>query len=55
MKCGSKCFIVEVELNGEVKTERINARTPVDARKVTRGKYGVNAVIRSAVAEKRKP
>ena len=53
MKCGSKCFLVEVELNGEKKTKRINARTPVSARKVIRGQYGADAVILSAVEEKR--
>lgn len=53
MKCGSKCFLVEVEINGEIRTERINERTPVGARKFIRGKYGDDAVIISAVAEKR--
>lgn len=52
MKCGSKCFLVEVELNGEKQTKRINARTPVSARKVIRGQYGADAVIISAVEEK---
>ena len=53
MKCGSKCFLVEVELNGEKQTKRINARTPVSARKVIRGQYGADALIISAVEEKR--
>lgn len=53
MKCGSKCFLIEVELDGEIKTERINARTPVSARKVIRGQYGADAVIISAIEEKR--
>ena len=53
MKCGSKCFLVEVELNGEKITKRINARTPVSARKVIKGKYGADTVIISAVQEKR--
>ena len=53
MKCGSKCFLVEVELNGEITTKRINARTPVSARKVIKGKYGADAVITSAVLEKK--
>lgn len=53
MKCGSKCFLVEIELNGEKKTKRINERTPVGARKAIRRQYGADAIIISAVAEKR--
>lgn len=55
MMCGSKCFLVEIELDGEMKIKRVNARTPVNARKVIRGKYGDDAVILSAVAEKKNP
>lgn len=53
MMCGSKCFLVEIEVDGEKKTKRVNARTPVNARKVVRGKYGEDAVILSAVEEKK--
>lgn len=53
MKCGSKCFLIEMELDGETIIKRINERTPVSARKVIRKQYGADAVIISAVEEKR--
>ncbi len=34
MQCGAKCFVVEYEQNGEIKTMPIIARTPVQVRKV---------------------
>lgn len=36
MRCGSKCFIVEYELEGETKRAYITTRTPAEARKVLR-------------------
>lgn len=53
MMCGSKCFVVKVELNGEQLIKKVNAKTPVNARKVVRGKYGTDAKIISAVIDKR--
>lgn len=53
MQCGSKCFQIEVELNGKKKTETVRARTSIHARKVIRGKYGKEAVILSAVEERK--
>lgn len=53
MQCGSKCFRIEVEVNGEQKTETVRARTPVNARKVIRNKYGSEAVILSAVVDRK--
>lgn len=52
MQCGSKCFRIEVEVNGEQKQETVRARTSVSARKVIREKYGKEAVILSAVEDK---
>ncbi len=45
MKCGSKCFVVEMEVNGEIQKKLVKARTPVDARKVIRLEYGKQAEI----------
>ncbi|WP_168157238.1 hypothetical protein [Sporosarcina ureilytica] len=53
MICGSKCFLVEVALNGEKQIKRVRARTPVSARKVIRRKYGYEVVILSSVEEKK--
>lgn len=53
MQCGSKCFQIEVELDGKQKTETVRARTAINARKVIRGKYGKEAVILSAVEDKK--
>lgn len=36
MQCGARCFIVEFETNGQLKSKRIIARTPAKARKVIR-------------------
>lgn len=54
MRCGSKCFIVEIEVNGEKKTKPVTARTPVEARKTIRLEYGGDAHIISVVEEQRK-
>lgn len=53
MMCGSKCFLVEMELNGTKQIKQVTARTPVGARKVIRGEYGANAEIVSVKEEKR--
>ena len=52
MKCGSKCFIVEMEVYGEKKENRVMARTPVAARKVVRLEYGKQAEILTVRKEK---
>ncbi|MGG4467666.1 hypothetical protein ABER68_06555 [Paenibacillus alvei] len=54
MRCGAKCFLVELEINGEKQVKPINARTPVDARKTIRFEYGAEANILSVRSEKRK-
>lgn len=53
MWCGAKCFIVEMEINGEKKRQPVNARTPAGARKVIRSKYGKETEIFSVREEKR--
>lgn len=36
MRCGAKCFIVQYELDGDIKIMEVNSRTPAEARKVLR-------------------
>ncbi len=45
MKCGAKCFIVELEIDGKVKKKSVISRTPVSARKTIRRTYGEDANI----------
>lgn len=45
MKCGAKCFIVELVVDGIVKTESVITRTPISARKTIRRAYGKDANI----------
>lgn len=40
MRCGEKCFLVEIETDGKLLTHPINARTPAEARKNIRKEYG---------------
>ena len=54
MRCGSKCFLVEMEVNGEKQVKPVTARTPVDARKTIRLEYGAEAQILSVLEEKKK-
>lgn len=51
MRCGSKCFKVEMEINGRKQTEFIRARTPASVRKTVRSEYGENSVILSVQKE----
>ncbi|MCM3439796.1 hypothetical protein [Metabacillus halosaccharovorans] len=53
MRCGSKCFVVEMEIRGELRREAVTTRTSVDARKTIRIEYGAEAQILS-VREKNK-
>ncbi|PYF08318.1 hypothetical protein [Ureibacillus chungkukjangi] len=53
MRCGSKCFLVEYEVNGEKQTKSIIARSPVEARKTIRYKYGSEPQILSVREDKR--
>lgn len=54
MRCGTKCFLVEVEVNGEVERKSVIARSQVEARKTIRTKFGADAQIVSVVEDKRK-
>lgn len=47
MLCGSKCFLVNLELNGTKQIKQVTARNPVGARKLIRRRYGVDVEILS--------
>lgn len=47
MRCGAKCFLVEIEVDAEVQTKSVNARTPAEARKAIRSAYGKETVIQT--------
>lgn len=53
MLCGSKCFLVEIELAGTKKMKKVTARNSIGARKVIRGEYGAGVRILSVKEEKR--
>lgn len=53
MQCGAKCFIVEVEIDGQRKTFPVNARTSVLARKTVRIQYEEAVKIVSVKEEKK--
>lgn len=53
MRCGAKCFLVQLELNGEKEIKSVNARTPVEARKAVRTEYGEKVQILSVKEEKK--
>ena len=52
MQCGAKCFIVEIEQDGELKRVPVKARTSVQARKTVRLQFEEAAKIISVKAEK---
>lgn len=49
MRCGAKCFLVEIEVKGDKDIKSVNARTPVEARKTIRNEYGREAEILSVI------
>lgn len=53
MQCGAKCFIVEVELDGEKKTFPVKARSNVLARKAVRVLYEDAVKIMSVKEDKK--
>ncbi len=53
MQCGAKCFTVQVEINGEIKTFPVTARSPIQARKAVRLQYEEAVKIISVRAEKK--
>ena len=52
MKCGAKCFIVELEMDGKIMRKSVISRTPVSARKTIRNAYGKDANILTVSKEK---
>lgn len=40
MRCGTKCFLVEIERSGKKELVEVIARTPAEARKRIRIEYG---------------
>lgn len=53
MRCGAKCFIVEIEKSGEKKHVFVTARTPAGARKIIRKEYG-NVISIISVKDRKK-
>lgn len=53
MRCGAKCFLVELEVKGIKQSRPIIARTPAEARKSIRLEYEGEAQILSVVEQKR--
>ncbi|WP_202617827.1 hypothetical protein [Bacillus dakarensis] len=54
MRCGSKCFLVEMEVLGEKRTQPVIARTPAEARKKIRLQYDAEVQVLSVREEKNK-
>lgn len=54
MRCGEKCFLVEMEVNGVVQVKPVTAKSPIEARKNIRLEYGEESKILSVTAEKKK-
>jgi hypothetical protein len=53
MRCGAKCFQVEVEANGKKQTVSTTARTTAEARKRIRLEYGAAMNILAVKEEKK--
>ncbi len=53
MRCGAKCFLVEIEADGIKQTMPISARTSAEARKTIRLEYGAEWNILSVKEEKK--
>ena len=53
MQCGAKCFLVEVELDGDKKVLPVTARSQVHARKAVRLQYDDLVNIISVKPEKK--
>ena len=53
MRCGAKCFVVEYELDGEVKRDVVTTRTSAEARKVLRQQTDGNATIMTVRQQKK--
>ncbi|WP_453993801.1 hypothetical protein [Bacillus nitroreducens] len=53
MRCGAKCFLVEMEVDGKTVVKSINARTPAEARKNIRNEIGAETKILTVKEEKK--
>ncbi|MBB3111478.1 hypothetical protein FHS18_003546 [Paenibacillus phyllosphaerae] len=53
MRCGSRCFSVTFEVDGDQQFKSVTARSSVDARKMIRQAYGESARIVSVKEEKK--
>jgi len=40
MRCGAKCFLAKFEIDGKMMTKSVITRTPAEARRTIRSKYG---------------
>lgn len=49
MRCGAKCFTVQYEEGGQIKTCEIIARTPVEVRKIMKEKEGTSMKVKKVV------
>ncbi|GIO27523.1 hypothetical protein [Ornithinibacillus bavariensis] len=47
MRCGAKCFLIQMEADGKKQVKSVIARTPAEARKSFRKEYGVKPQILS--------
>lgn len=54
MRCGAKCFLVKIEADEGEQISCVIARTPAEARKNFRAKYGAASPILSVCEKKRK-
>ena len=54
MRCGAKCFAVEMESNGEKKSIPVTGRSSTEVRKAVRIEYGEKINILSVKEDKRK-
>lgn len=53
MMCGSKCFLVEMSVDGTKQLKQVIARNSIGARKIVRGEFGTEAAILSVKEKKR--
>ncbi|WP_200801590.1 hypothetical protein [Bacillus sinesaloumensis] len=53
MRCGAKCFIVHIEVNGKTEVKSVNARTPAEARKNIRKELGEETQILAVKEDKK--
>ncbi|MFC4984458.1 hypothetical protein ACFPFV_03765 [Salinicoccus siamensis] len=49
MRCGTKCFIVTIEMDQQTFVEEIGARSQAEARKMTRHHYGNEAKVKRII------